>query len=362
MENLDKHETIHPTPGSTEMSAQKPRIAPGEITKDFVEISGKIIVILTTALYILGFLTVNSYLSKFGYFEQEAVSPRFIISGGLCTIYFLSWYVFSGRAIYNGKTWLSDDINLMISIGAGRNWLHFMMVKSFIKTVFFICMSAASFGFIAFDSPSQMIFLPFMMVAFLISYTIDVTNTDISHPKFSSIAEATIESFAILAFSLSAYIDGKLAALFISFFGMSWYLNMVLDSFERRKSTRDRVIFTSIHSSIFFLTSVTLFGLNFYGDIRTRIGGGQPTPAKIFMSEKITPPGETEETNTLSADIIYRSSSSILVIRKGSPIILQVKGIRMIEIQPIKDTDMIKNLNSIFSKFSLPVPETWKEK
>lgn len=326
----------------------------------YLEALGKVGLTATAALYIFGFLTINSHLSKFGYFDYDVASPRLLLAGGLCAAYILSWYLFSGRSIIHGKTWLSEDIAIMKNAGAGRIWEFILFTNSIVKIIFLTCLSATSFGFIIFDSPSQSIFIGVMSLLFIVSYTIDVTDIDLSHPRTAAIIEMTIKFIGIFIFSISAYIDHRLAILFFSFLGMSVYANMVYDSFERRGATRDRIIFTAIHSTIFLLTTFVFFGQQLYGEIRSRIGGGYPVPVQLILSEKINIPGTYKETDVISGDLIYASSKSTLINVDKSSIIIQSDKIKIVKLTAINEKNWIENMKFSFDKLGITIPEAWK--
>ena len=111
------------------------------------------------------FVAVNAYLSEYGVFEDSIANPRFLFSGGVVLLYFVFWYVFSGRQIVLGKKWFAESP--LAQSGAGGAWTVAAWLEcTILDSAFMLVLSTVSFSFVALESVGDDIVLYFVMVSF----------------------------------------------------------------------------------------------------------------------------------------------------------------------------------------------------
>ena len=204
------------------------------------------------------------------------------------------------------------------------------------------CMSVAFFSIYAFTQNESIIFYLFLMFAFLIKYPLDVFNLDIKFPFVFLIIDTIIKLIAIWVF-FHFSINVQLIIVFLTFFVFSLYINFVLDSFERYKINRDRIIFTTIHSIIFFLGSAVLFGTTIYGNISKKIGGGQSIPVEVSVNKNIYKSLSLNLGTTICGNYIYLSKENLYIKIKDDVYILPRQSINWLKFKEQK----FKNVPSI---------------
>ena len=126
-----------------------------------------------------------------------------------------------------------------------------------------------------------------LFAAFGIQYTLDITNLDVKYPRVDMVAQFATKLPAIFAFfALSE--TTKPSLVFVSYFGIAIYMNLVLDTLERYKITRDRLTFTFVYAFVFLVITAAGFGTLIFGNIDTKIGGGRPVTVTIGFSDTMT--------------------------------------------------------------------------
>jgi hypothetical protein len=235
-------------------------------------------------IYVLGFLIINTHLSKFGIFELDIASVRYVTAGAIYCAFLLIFYLFAGRAIIHGKKWLSKELLFLYIKGIKGIWPLITFIESIINFIFFICLSAAAFVTIAYDLSQAIYFYSFLLVVFLIVYPLELLGFDGKFPRANLIFLISYKVIAILLFLLTSA-NYQPMIVFYTYFGIAIYINFVLDRFERWKINSDIVLFTIMHAMIFFLGTAITFGSLIYGEVTTEIGGGKPMEATIKIED-----------------------------------------------------------------------------
>jgi hypothetical protein len=164
---------------------------------------------------------------------------------------------------------------------------YIAFTHSFIHLAFLLCLSAAAFSAIAFAGSETFFFFGFLGFAFLVDYSMDVSNLDVRYPRFHLIVQFAIKIPAIVVFFALAE-NAKPIVVFVSYLSIALYINLVLDHFERYRITSDNVIFTTIYAVVFFLATAVSFGALVYGDVSRKIGGGRYMEANIAMTKEFS--------------------------------------------------------------------------
>jgi hypothetical protein len=323
--------------------------------QESLEITTKLCLAAVTVIYVFGFIAFNAHLSKYGYIDRSIANPQFFVTGSLFLLFMGSWFLFAGRAIILGKKWMSNDLAIFAASNIRSPWPLLVFIESFLHLLFFIGMSVTSFGLLAYDTQAvQYIIGTIGTIGFFILYTIDIYHLDIKYPRLSLIAKMLFKIVWLVIFSISAAIDYRFGALFGVFFCICMYANIILDRFERSLPDRDLVIFTGLHGVVFALSTAVIFGHLFYGDIKAKIGGGEPQIAHIALNESVQLPGVQTEDNVISGSLLYSNDRDTLLLIGSAPVVIRTAGVKALKIEPRRNGDYVAELRSIAERFGLP--------
>jgi hypothetical protein len=339
MENKSSNQISESTPESAKPS---PSPQPDAAIKNdsinginvITKIGPKILAIGLGVAYISGFLVFNAYLNRFGITEFDIVNSRYLIPGAIFIFYLVCFYLFAGRNIVLVKKWMGDDIKQLLGTGAHPFWGFIAFIHSYVHFAFFLCISSALFSSIAFSQSETYMFYGVLMIAFIFSYSFDITNLDVRYPKVNLIFQFIFKIPAVFVFFYFQETT-KLTLLFFSYFTIAIYINFVLDHLERYKLTADRLGFSAMHAVIVILVYAVLFGSIFYGDISRKIGGGEAISTSIGLSENLTKFLSSDleiKGNIIEADILFISNNHIFIETNGKTFRISEKDIEWFEV------------------------------
>lgn len=317
--------------------------------KDIVDIGSKVFALFLGLIYVCGFLILNSHFYKYGIVDLGIASSDYLVAGALFMLYITTYALFGGRAIVLGKTWMSNNINYLINQNSHKSGKTVAFVHSFVVVIFLNCLSAALFSTYAFSQFESLWFYMVLSVAFMIRYPMDVFNWDIKYPLADLIIDSIIKMIAIYVFF--AYASSlKSSLIFGSFFIFSMYINLVLDSFDRYKVTKDRIIYASVYSLIFFFASAVSFGVLVYGDISKKIGGGQNIPIEIGLNADLLKDMRISGVSSLSGELIYAAENSVYINRNDKIIILPRSSVQWMEFHSTNDINIRDAIRTVLLK------------
>lgn len=326
---------------------------------DLIPLIGKLFVFLVGGLYVFGFIAINAHLSKYGYFDYQLANPRFLYVGGIVAVYFLCWFLFAGRAIIVGKKAFSENVESWASQGIKEPWTLLLFLESQLNVLFFICLSTGSFGFIAFDTFVDTIVILILVPAFLINYIIDVSDYNLTYPRMSLVATIVWKVIFVTIFIYFSYKDNNMITLFFIYFAMSAYINLFIDSFERKGVSNDKIIFTIGYTVFFILSSVVFFGYTFYGETRQKIGGGEAVPVEIVLNGKDNYiPWDRNNNGTIKGDLIYSGESDIILSNQNNIIMIKSSNIQAILIGKKKELSLLDRIHIVRNLFGIQPPNT----
>jgi hypothetical protein len=84
---------------------------------DLIDLAGKVTG-LTVFLYLLGFVTINAHLAKWGVYTFELLSVQYLAAGFVTAIAFTIFGFFVGRRLY----YLDHDFNNFAGLGKDYRW------------------------------------------------------------------------------------------------------------------------------------------------------------------------------------------------------------------------------------------------
>ncbi len=303
--------------------------------------------ILIFSVYLLGFVVFNVHISEYGYFLNDVFSPRSVIAGLVFFFYIACFSAFAGRYAVLARTQVAEDIAFLRSLGCGTFWQGVKFAESQIKIFVFLALSTLFFCSFTVATEYDFLILVVMALWFLIIYPMDVANWDLSKPRlFVSVSLA--HGFTVI--TTLAYVlvkDENFRAVALSYFGIFVVLNMVLDSFERYRITRDRVFYTVIFASIFLLSTAAGFGALVYDRVSYRIGGGTPVKADLYLGPDAGDKMGMSDGELARASIYYMEDN-LIVLKSENEVVYLVKGedIRLLRLYPEKIPTVGERLTS----------------
>lgn len=114
--------------------------------------------------------------------------------------------------------------------GSKTFWSFVVFAHSFVTGAFFCCLSAALFTTIAIGSTESKSFYAALAGAFIVLYTLDVTNYDLRFPRTTEAVTISAKLIAIYAFF--AHVEtGAMLTVFTSYVTIFFFINIVLDGF-----------------------------------------------------------------------------------------------------------------------------------
>ncbi len=282
---------------------------------------GKVSAVFFGILYLCGFLTLNSHLYKYGVVELGIASTEYLVAGAVFALYLTVYGIFAGRSIILSKHWLGQHIDHLKERNAPAVSPLIAFAHMFIELTFFHCLSAALFSTFAFGQIESAGFYAVLSLVFIVSYGLDTSNWDVRHPFAHLIIDGILKLIAIFSFFYLSS-GGNIYVVFAAFFGYSMYINLVLDSLERYRVTKDRIVFNLGHTAIFILLSAVTFGSSVYGKVSKKIGGGKPLEMTIGLNDSSLKnhPGKNE--SPIVGKVVYSTQDNVYIqIEKDTLII-----------------------------------------
>lgn len=291
-----------------------------------LDVTVKCFAVFVGAVYICGFLTVNSHLGKYGIFNLGITDINYLLSGASFVFFIVAYALFGGRGIFLGKKWMIEDMELLTKGNPHPVGAPLAFIRSLVDVIFLLCLSAALFVGIAVDQNQTFWFYSVLSIIFLTSYTLDISNFDTKQPLVCIIVDGALKVAAIVAYFLLS--SGSLPTqIFIIFLSFSAYINFVLDRFERYRTTMDWLLFSTVYSMVYFLVAAMLFGSVVYGNVIREIGGGQSMNVEIELSASVRGSNGEAKRSNISGEMIFASDSAVYLNTEHNVLILPWKNI-----------------------------------
>ena len=240
---------------------------------------------LVAALYVCGFLVLNSHLAKHGIGDYEFVDARYFLAGASYAFLLVCFYLFAGRAVLHMPRWLQEDINHYQKLGLSSRWVVVVFLHSLVSLTFGCCLSAALFSLTAFGDVETAFFYAVLAGAFFVLYSFDVANLDIRFPRTHLVVSFVVKALAVVSFFANPD-TGMLMAVFFMFIGLVVFINLSLDSLTRHGITRDRVTFSAIYAVLLVLLTAVAYGGIAFGNVTPKIGGARPQTVVAALSQE----------------------------------------------------------------------------
>lgn len=300
-------------------------------------VNGPLWAISIAMFYLSGFLVLNAHLSKFGLSDVDFVSGRYLLAAANFAFFLTCFYLFAGRAVLCGPSWVAEDIQQINRVRQSRFWSVFVYVHSFSRFIFFCCLSAAMYTTTALWQIETLWFYAALSGAFFITYTLDISNLDIRFPRINEMVQVTVEVLAIYAFFAGPKIM-SMVGVFGLYLGIAMYINFVFDMFNRRKITLDRIGFTAIYSAFFVLSTALSFGATYFGQVSSKIGGGRPLDIVFSLAHEtrsLLPDSLISEGKTsLSGQLLFQTDKYLYVNIADQTVRLRADDIAVMVLKP----------------------------
>ncbi len=288
---------------------------------------GKLSAVFLGIIYLCGFLTLNSHLYKYGVVELGIASTEYLVAGAIFVLYLTVYGIFAGRSIILSKHWLGQHIDYLKERNAPAASPLIAFLHMFIELTFFHCLSAALFSTFAFGQIESIGFYAVLSLVFIISYGLDTSNWDISHPFAHLIIDGILKLVAVFSFFYLSS-GSNIYIVFVVFFGYSMYINLVLDSFERYRVTKDRIVFNLGYTAIFILLAAVTFGSSVYGKVSKKIGGGKPLEMTIGLNENSLESHPGEVGSPTVGKVVYSTQDNVNIQIKKDTLIIPRSSVK----------------------------------
>jgi hypothetical protein len=338
----------------TEQGTQPPALPPQEEQEKLPSASwwstlndgnGPLWAIIIAIFYLSGFLVQNAHLAQFGLSDFEFVSGRYLLAAANFSFFLVCFYLFAGRAILYTPRWLSEDIQQVNHVRRSRFWSVVVFVHSFIRFIFFCCLSAALYTSTALGQIETAWFYAALSGAFFITNTLDISNFDDRFPRTNEIIQIIVKVLAIYAFFAGPKII-NLVGVFGFYLVIALYINFVFDSFKRHKIDLDRIGFTTIYSAVFVLGIALSFGAIYFGQVSSKIGGGRPInivfslahETRSLLPNSLISAGKP----SLSGQLLYQTDKYLYVNIADQTVRLRADDIAVMVLKPEPSESFLK--------------------
>lgn len=297
-----------------------PQSRAATVLRLFKEVGPWFYALAVGALYVFGFLVLNSYLAKFGVRDIEFVDARYFLAGASFVFYLVCFYLFAGRAALFTPKWIREDIERLDKDGS-RPLLSFVVfVHSFITATFFCSLSAALFTSIAIGSEESHVFYAALVGAFIVLYTFDVWNLDVKFPKvFEAV---TIVAKLVATYEFFAHVgSGAMLWAFFSYVAIFFFINFIADRFARYRTTSDNLTFAGGYAVVFLLSIAVAYGTLFYGQVTSKLGGARPQTVSVGLSDEarkaLPEPFAAASGQVVRGKLVYQTPAYIYIASSG---------------------------------------------
>ena len=241
------------------------------------------------SIYVCGFLATNLHLGKFGIFDFDLLSYRYVVVGILYFIFVGFWLFFVGRFLWH-TVWYSYEIgeenSILSSVLARIHWL------------FLICVSTALFTLIFHERAEAVYFCALAAVLRIVGpwweNLWESRGLSMRFPLGDAVIEPAVSVLAIVLFFVTMGVDVLGMIVFFHFLAMSIYGRFILQwakQYKRRKESRDNendLARGVVHVVVLIVLSSTSFGWLQYGNIGPHLGGGQSQSVEILVVDPRT--------------------------------------------------------------------------
>lgn len=241
--------------------------------------------ILTAALYVFGFVVVNTYLAQFGVARFELLEARYVPAGALVAAILFIFSVTAGMHVYYGRAKVGQLVSLGIKDGkVSTPWGIFAMIHAYAGVVFGLALATSMVGWLFLDDERFVALSILMLLFYLVDSPLRERGTFDRFPRVESFVLFAL--YCIFVVTYFYVVDNyKLHALFGMFMALSWCLNLVLHEQESGRSFSSRYMKVSMLPLV-LLAFCLFIGSEIYDEVPRGRGGGKPSAIRLVFSDE----------------------------------------------------------------------------
>ena len=273
---------------------------------------------LAFGIYACGFLATNIHLSKFGLYEFDLASSRYVVVGVLYIVFLAFWCFFAGRPLLNSE-WYEPELEDENDFGSP--------VSEWIGTTYSICVSTALFALIFLGSAEAVIFGMLAVIGWIVEPRWENLWESKALYKYVPagdwIVYPVMQVLAIAIFFMTIEIDSLVMILFLHFLLLTLYAKFVLRKVklywgerERHERQKEEFLQTASHVASFVLISCVSFGWLQYGHMNPVLGGGAARNVEIMLVDQETKKSMEElglaANPSFRADVVHEDDKKII--------------------------------------------------
>ena len=322
-----------------------PNMGLSRLTPLLKELGPSFYALAVGALYVSGFLVLNSNLAKSGVLDIEFVDARYFLAGANFVFFLVCFYLFAGRAVLFTPKWLREDLERVSTDSPKPFWSFIVFAHSLITCTFFCCLSAALFTSIAIGFAESAVFSITLTGSFLVLCTFDLTNLDVRFPRFSETVAIVAKLIGIYAF-FADFGSGAMLTAFFSYVVIFFFINQVVDGFTRYRLTTDRMTFSGIYAVVFLISSAVGYGTLLYGQVSSKLGGVRPQTVSVGISEEargaLPSPFAASTSQILEGKLIHQTPAYTYIASSGHTVRLRTTDVVALVSTPEPEKDFWK--------------------
>ena len=232
--------------------------------------------------YLIGYIVVNSYYVKNGFFSYDIFSIQILSAGILFSLIYGIYGFVVGRRLYH----LKSDKDNFIEMGANYCWpllwRDFISIFVFVEVLFAILVSVYWTSIILFDVTDKFKnFAYILTVAFLFDYFVLWRRGLYKRKPHIALPAAFVVFCLVILYGIKQIDSIPIILLIAHYIIFSLLLYFVIDTHRRSNSSP---VFTAFWTLITVATFTVSLGSTYYGSIKSEMGGGEPRTVKIILN------------------------------------------------------------------------------
>jgi hypothetical protein len=303
--------------------------------------------VVVSALYIFGFLVLNSNLAERGILDVEFIEARYFIAGINFAFYVLCFYLFAGRASLFTPRWLYQEYESTKRDTTKPPWIYVIAIQMIISVIFSCCLSSALFTSIAISNTETLFFYAILGGGFIVLYTFDVNNLDLKIRRTHAAVTICMKLIAIFTFFWYQKAS-VMTIVFGTYFIMFSLIYHIVREFTSHKRTPDSMVFSGLYAIVTLISIAIAFGTLFYGQVRSNLGGAKPQAVSISLSNEarnsLPASIAQKERHLLKGLLIHQTASHMYIELSGRTVRFRTADVVALVIAPEQPGKFLKEL------------------
>ena len=314
-------------------------------------------------LYVFGFLATNIHLGKFGIFNFDLFSSRYVIVGFLFLLFLVIWSYFAGRSLLHME-WYGPEIEY------DNSFMSRLVL--WIELTFSVCVSTALFSLVFLGAAEAIFFCALAMIFWVIEPWWENLRESKGlfsrFPDLDLIIYPVMRVLAIIVLFATVEVDSLVTILFVQFSAMSIYGRIVIGVVKRYRSERghyesrkEDILPSIVHVCVFAILSSASFGWLHYGHINPGMGGGQSQRVEIvvadaFMTKSLEDMGFAVSPS-FKADLVHEDKDQVIVSVGSKTVQLSRASLAGVKVFSTESSDLEQYAKRIWDELT----NNWKD-